>query len=62
MQKYTTQAGRINEIKGEMLAHAVPFEVLALGCTNKKMPKNKGDNITYRRVIPTGGAPSTAGR
>jgi N4-gp56 family major capsid protein len=60
MQKYTTQAGRINEIKGEMLAHAVPFEVLALGCTNKKMPKNKGDNISYRRVIPTGGATTNA--
>jgi N4-gp56 family major capsid protein len=39
-----------------MLKHAVPFEVLALGCTMKPMPKNKGDNISYRRVIPYGGA------
>jgi N4-gp56 family major capsid protein len=54
MNTYATQAGRINEIKGEMIAHAVPHEVLALGCTMKPMPKNKGDNISYRRVLPTG--------
>ena len=60
IQKYSTQAGRINEIKGEMLAHAEPFEVLAMGCTMKKMPRNQGDNISYRRVIPTGGATTNA--
>ena len=54
MQQYSTNAGRINEIKGETLAHAIPIEVLALGCTMKKMPKNQGDNITYRRWIPHG--------
>lgn len=54
MMKYSTQAGRINEIKGETLAHAIPIEVLALGCTMKKMPKNQGDNITYRRWLPFG--------
>ncbi len=59
-QSYTTQAGRINEIKGEMIAHAVPFEVLALGCTMKPMPRNKGDNISYRRVLPYGGAATDA--
>lgn len=51
---YTTQTGRINEIKGETLAHAIPVEVLALGCKMKKMPGNQGDNITYRRWIPFG--------
>lgn len=59
-QAYTTQAGRINEIKGEMIAHAVPFEVLALGCTMKPMPKNQGDNINYRRVLPYGAATTNA--
>jgi N4-gp56 family major capsid protein len=49
-QTYATQAGRINEIKGETIAHAIPVEVLALGCKMKPMPKNKGDNISYRRV------------
>lgn len=54
MHTYTTAAGRINKVKGETLAHAQPVEVLALGCKMKKMPKNKGDNISYRRWIPYG--------
>jgi len=56
IQSYSTQAGRINQIKGEMIAHALPVEVLALGATMKKIPKNSGDNVTYRRVLPYGGA------
>ena len=51
---YATQAGRINEVKGETLAHAIPVEVLALGCSMKQMPKKRGDNITYRRWLPFG--------
>ena len=51
---YTTTAGRINEVKGETLAHAEPVEILALGCKMKQMPKRQGDNITYRRWIPFG--------
>ena len=51
---YASQAGRINEIKGEILAHAIPNEVLALGCKMKKIPKNQGDNVTYRRWLPFG--------
>lgn len=53
---YSSPAGRINEVKGEMLRMAEPVEVLSLGCSMKPFPKNKGDNITYRRVIPKGGA------
>ena len=60
LQTYSTSAGRINEIKGEMLAMAEPTMVLAMGCEMKKIPKNKGDNISYRRVIPTGGATTNA--
>jgi N4-gp56 family major capsid protein len=60
VQAYSTQAGRINEVKGEMIAHAIPFEVLALGCKMKPFPKNKGDNVTYRRVLPYGGASTNA--
>lgn len=59
MQSYSTVAGRINEIKGETLAHAQPVEVLALGCTMKKMPKREGDNITYRRWLPHGATATT---
>lgn len=60
LHTYTTTAGRINEIKGEMLAMAEPTIVLGLGCELKKVPKNQGDNISYRRVIPTGGATTNA--
>lgn len=51
---YNTNAGRVNHIKGEILAHAIPVEVLALGCTMKQMPTKQGDNISYRRYLPYG--------
>ncbi len=60
MQTYNTHAGRINEVKGETLAHAEPIEVLSLGCTMKQHPKNQGDNVTYRRWLPYGGATTNA--
>lgn len=53
---YTTQDGRINEVKGEMLAHAIHIEVLDKGCKMKKMPRKQGDNISYRRALPFGAA------
>ena len=53
-QVYSTPAGRVNEIKGEILGHAEPVEILALGMNMRKMPKNQGDNVTYRRYIPFG--------
>jgi len=60
IQTYASPAGRINQIKGEMLRIAEPVEVLSHGCTMKRMPRNKGDNITYRSRIPTGGATTNA--
>lgn len=60
LQTYSTSLGRINEVKGEMLAFAEPTIVLGLGCEMKKFPKNQGDNVSYRRVIPTGGATTNA--
>jgi N4-gp56 family major capsid protein len=60
VQLYGASAGRVNEILGETLAYAEPTMVLALGCEMKQIPKNKGDNISYRRIIPTGGATTNA--
>lgn len=60
LHTYSTQAGRVNEIKGEILAHAIPVEVLALGCKMKPMPRNEGDNITYRRWLPYGATSTSA--
>lgn len=60
IQLYSASPGRVNEILGETLAYAEPHMVLALGCEMKEIPKNKGDNISYRRIIPTGGATTNA--
>lgn len=57
---YSTNAGRINKLKGEILAHAVPVEVLGITGQNKKMPKNSGDTVVYRRWLPYGGAATNA--
>lgn len=54
-QTYSTAAGRINKLKGEILAHAIPKEVLGITGMQKKMPKNNGDNVVYRRWLPFGG-------
>lgn len=55
-QNYSTVAGRINKLKGEILAHAIPVEVLGTaGAMNKQMPKNVGDTVVYRRWLPYGG-------
>lgn len=53
-QTYGLHAGRINEVKGETLAHAIHVEVLAMGCKMKQQPRKAGDNITYRRWLPFG--------
>lgn len=57
---YASPAGRINEFKGELLAHAMPVEVLGITGQNKSIPKNVGDNVTYRRWLPYGGATTNA--
>jgi len=55
IQTYATQLGRINKFKGEILAHAMPVEVLAMSAMPKKLPKNNGDTVIYRRYLPYGG-------
>lgn len=54
IQKYTTNAQRIAKLKGEILAHAIPVEVLAITGQKRKMPKNGSDTIVYRRWLPYG--------
>ena len=55
MQNFNSQPARVNKLKGEILAHAVPVEVLGITGMQKQMPKNQGDNITFRRWLPLGG-------
>jgi N4-gp56 family major capsid protein len=60
IQAFQTALGRINKLKGEILAHAVPVECLGITGQMKKIPKNGGDTIIYRRWLPYGGTLTSA--
>lgn len=51
-QSMATQAARIGKWKGEILARAMPCEVLQLAGVQKQMPKNVSENVVYRRWVP----------
>ena len=55
VQIYATPQGRINKIKGEILAHAIPCEVFSITGSQKKIPMHKGDTVIFRRFLPYGG-------
>jgi len=52
IQNMAAQAARIGKWKGEILARAIPCEVLQLAGTQKQMPKNVSDTVVYRRWVP----------
>ena len=60
IQALATQAQRIGKLKGDILAHAMPVEVLGITGQNKKIPKNNGDNVVYRRWLPYGATTTNA--
>lgn len=49
-------AARIGKIKGDILKHAVPCEVLGITGQQRAMPKNQGKTIVHRRYLPWGAA------
>jgi N4-gp56 family major capsid protein len=51
-QLYATQTPRIGKWKGEILARAIPAEVLQLAGDHKQMPRNVSDTVIYRRWVP----------
>lgn len=53
---YNDPAGRINKLKGEILKHAVPAEVLGMTGMQRAIPKNNGKTVVYRRYLPYGAA------
>lgn len=60
-QQYSTPtAARIGAVKGEILAHAAPKEVLGITGEQKKLGKNQSDTIKFRRWLPYGGATTNA--
>lgn len=58
-QTMTTQAQRIGALKGEILKHVVPKEVLGKFCTKKPMPKNSSETVKFRRWLPKGATTNT---
>jgi N4-gp56 family major capsid protein len=55
LHSMTTQAARVGKLKGDILSHAIPVEVLCKTGQQKKMPKNSSDTVLYRRALPPGG-------
>lgn len=53
-QSYQATSGRINKLKGAILAAAQPVEVLGITGQNEKMPKNSGKTVIFRRWLPYG--------
>lgn len=47
-----SQAARIGKLKGELLAHAIPVEVLGITGMQKQIPKNQSDTVVFRRWLP----------
>lgn len=54
MQTYALTAQRIGKFKGEILAHAKPYEVLSSQGRQVPMSKNSGDTYVARRFLPYG--------
>lgn len=54
LQSMLSPAQRIGKLKGEILTHAIPREVLGIIGDTKPMPKNSGDTVVYRRWLPGG--------
>lgn len=55
IQTYAGTTSRVGKLKGEILAHAIPVEVLGITGKQKQMPKNQSDNVIFRRYLPYGG-------
>jgi len=60
MQNFTLTPGRINKFKGEILAHAVPLEVLGKTGRQIPMPRNSSDTYVARRWLPYGATATNA--
>lgn len=59
-QNYLTATPRIAKVKGEILAHAVPKEVLGITGKQHRIGKNQSDTVVFRRWLPFGGATTNA--
>lgn len=53
-------AARIGKLKGDILRHAMPVEVLGITGQQRPMPKNSGMTIVHRRYLPYGATAANA--
>ena len=53
-QSFATVTARIGKLKGEILKHVMPVEVLGKFGIKKPMPKNSSDTVIFRRWLPKG--------
>lgn len=54
MQYYSTEAGRLEAMAGEIIGHAMASEVLNIAVKNIEIPRNKSDNMIVRSWVPYG--------
>ena len=54
IQSFALTPGRINKMKGQILAHAEPLEVLGKMGRQVQFPKNNSDTYVARRFLPYG--------
>ncbi len=54
--KSMSPEARIGKLKGDILKHAMPAEVLGITGQQRQMPKNQGKTIVHRRYLPYGAA------
>lgn len=52
MQTFALNTARLNKYKGQILAHAVPLEVLGKMGRQVQFPKNNSDTYVARRFLP----------
>lgn len=52
LSSMASPAQRVGTIKGEILKHAIPREVLGMIGKTKPMPKNQGQSLVFRRWLP----------
>jgi N4-gp56 family major capsid protein len=60
MQGFSLTGARIAKYKGEILAHAVPLEVLGKTGRQIPMPRNNSDTYVARRWLPYGATATSA--
>ena len=60
VQTFSLTPGRINKFKGQILAHAVPVEVLGRTGRQVPFPKNNSDTYVARRWLPYGATATSA--